>query len=270
MSAPVAALKIIWQSFGYRVRKREANNLAVTATMMLAFHMPFSDIVYRVAYALLLNIYVYLVNDFWDITVDLGSKGKDQDKTRYMAENRGAAVGAVLGLALLLLVGSLVHSRLLVIAFVANTLMIHVYSAWLKKVPIADLLMMALAGASMTMVGLPDKPLGWKLLGLLSLLSACYEVIQVVRDEPEDRAKGVRTTAVLLGSRASAWIYRAIMAGAAAYGFWVVGSPIGLALLLAVPLPLTPERASRSWDLARAVTGSVWLGLMAQLYLGYL
>jgi 4-hydroxybenzoate polyprenyltransferase len=270
VSALGAALKIIWQSFGYRVRKREANNLAVTATMMLAFHMPFADIAYRVVYALVLNIYVYLVNDFWDISVDLGSRGKDQEKTRFMAANRGAAVGAVLGLAALLLIGALVHSRLLVIAFVINTVMIHVYSSKLKKVPIADLLMMALAGASMTMVGLPDKVLGWKLLGLLSLLSACYEVIQVIRDEPEDRAKGVRTTAVLLGSRTSAWIYRAIMAGAAAYGFWIVGSPVCLALVLAAPLPLTPERASRSWDLARLVTGSVWLALMAQLYLGYL
>lgn len=270
MIAPPAALKIIWQSFGYRIRKREANNLAVTATMMLAFHLPWPDIVYRVAYALVLNIYVYLVNDFWDIGVDLGSAQKDQAKTKFMAENRGAAVAAILGLAALLLVGALVRSRLLVIAFVANTVMIHLYSAWLKKVPIADLLMMALAGASMTMVGLPELTMGWKLLGLLSLLCCCYEVIQVIRDEPEDRAKDVRTTAVLLGAGASAWIYRIVMAGAAAYGFFVIGSPVALALLAATPLPLTPQHAARSWDLARMVTGTVWLALMVQIYLGYL
>jgi 4-hydroxybenzoate polyprenyltransferase len=270
VSAPRAALKIIWQSFGYRVRKREANNLAVTGSMMLAFHMAWPDIVYRCVYALVLNVYVYLVNDFWDIDLDLGSERRSDDRVRFRAENRGATVGAILGLTLVLLLGSLVHSRLLVIALVANTIMIHLYSVWLKRVPIADLLMMALAGASMTMVGLPERVLGWKLLGLLSLLSCSYEVIQVIRDEREDRENEVRTTAVVLGSRASAWIYRGIMAGAAAYGFWIVGSPLALALLAATPLPLTPERASRSWDLARVVTGSVWLALMAQVYLGYL
>lgn len=270
MSPPIVALKILFESFVYRVRMREANNLAVTASMMAAFHLELPDFTYRCGYALFLNIYVYLVNDFWDIDVDLASPKKDRKKVRFMAENRSAAAGAILTLALVLLLAGFVHSRLLLLAFLINTVMIHAYSVWLKRVPIADLLMMALAGASMTMVGLPERPLGWKLLILLSLICSCYEVIQVIRDEPEDRQNDVRTTAVLLGARRAAWIYRAVMTLSAVYGLIIVGSPICLALLLAIPLPLTPERAPRSWDLARLITGSVWMGLMVQIYLGYL
>lgn len=270
MSGLAAALKIVWQSFAYRVRMREANNLAVTVSMMVAFALPWRDVLYRTGYALLLNVYVYLINDYCDIRVDLASEKKDHAKVRYMADHRGAALGALLGLGALLAAGALFHSWLLVGAFVANTVVITLYSAWLKRVPIVDLLLMAIAGGTMTIVGLPERQLGWLLLGLLSLLCASYEVIQVIRDEPVDRQSGVHTTAVLVGVRPAAWIYRGLMVGSAAYGFLVVGSLVPLALALGALLPLSPERAPRTWDMARIVSGSVWLALMAQVYLGYL
>jgi len=268
VSGLTAALTILWQSFAYRIRMREANNLAVTVSMMVAFALPWGDVLYRTAYALLLNIYVYLINDYCDIQVDLASDKKDQVKTRYMAQHRHAALGALLGLGALLLAGALWHSRLLLLTFAANTVLITVYSAWLKRVPLVDLVLMALAGGSMTMVGLPGQPLGWYLIGLLCLLSAAYEAIQVIRDEPTDREHGVRTTAVLLGARWASWVFRGIMVGAAAYGHLVLGSPVVLGLLLAAPLPLSPRRASRTWDMVRVIGGLVWLGLLLQIFLG--
>lgn len=270
MSGLAAGLRIVWQSFGYRLRMREANNLAVTVSMMVAFALPWPDVVVRTVYSLVLNVYVYLMNDYCDIAVDMGSPKKDHAKVQFMAEHRGAALGALIVLGVLLAAGALLHSWLLVAAFVCNTAVIGLYSAWLKRVPVVDLVLMALAGATMTMVGLPDRPLGWKLLGLLSLLSASYEVIQVVRDEPVDREHNVRTSAVLLGARASAWIFRLLAAGAAVYVALVIGSLLGLGLLLVLFLPLSPDRAARAWDLTRLVGGSVWLGLMAQIYLGQL
>lgn len=270
MSQILAALRILVQSFGYRLRMREANNLAVSASMMVAFAMPWSDVAYRGLYALVLNVYVYLMNDYFDIDVDLASPGKNQRKTQYMADHRGAALGALVGLGAALLGAALLHSWLLVVAFASNTVVILVYSAWLKRVPIADLVLMAIAGGTMTMVGLPGRPLGWTLIGLLALICASFEVIQVIRDEPADREKDVRTTAVLLGARRAGWIYRGLMVVAAGYGFLVVGSPVALVLLLAVPLPMTPQKAARSWDLVRVVAGSVWAALLVQIYLGYL
>lgn len=269
MSGLGAALKILWQSFAYRVRMREANNLAVSVSMMLAFALPWLDVLYRTGYALVLNVYVYLINDYCDIDVDLVSAKKDQAKVRFMAEHKGAALGALLGLGLVLLGAALAHSTLLVVAFVSNTVLIGAYSAWLKRVPFIDVLLMAAAGATMTIIGVPTGSLlGWKLIGVLALLSAGYETIQVIRDEPTDREQGVRTTAVLLGAMAAAWVFRAIMAGAAAYGFLVIGSPVGLGFALAVPLPLSTERATRTWDMVRIIGGLVWLGLLAQVYLG--
>jgi len=289
----LAALRILWQSFAYRVRMREANNLIVSVSMMLAFGLPGCDLVYRTVYALLLNVYVYLINDYCDIKVDLASEKKDRAKVRYMAEHKGAALGALLGLGALLLGAALLHTWLLqaprVIvgyrcpppppgfarwvlptAFVANTVVIGAYSAWLKRVPVVDLVLMAVAGSTMTIVGLPGRPLGWLLIALLGLLSAAYETIQVVRDEPSDRAHGVRTTAVLLGARRAAWIFRGIMVGSAVFGFLAIGSPVTFGLLLAAPLPLSPERAARTWDMVRIIGGLVWLGLLLQIYLGKL
>jgi 4-hydroxybenzoate polyprenyltransferase len=287
-----AALRILWQSFAYRIRMREANNLAVSVSMMLAFGLPVPDLLYRTAYALLLNVYVYLINDYCDIQVDLAAGSRDQDQVRYMSQHRGSALGALLGLGLTLLVAALVHAWLrrasgpalgyaeaaaphftswtLPTAFVANTILITGYSAWLKRVPFVDLLLMALAGGSMTIVGLPGRPLGWKLIGLLCLLSAGYQAIQVIRDEPADRQHGVRTTAVLLGADRAAWIFRGIMLGAACYGWLVIGSPVPLGLLLVLPLPLSPGRAARTWDMVRLIGGLVWLGLLLQIFLGKL
>lgn len=270
MSGLTAALQILWQSFAYRIRMREANNLAGAVSMMVAFALPWRDVIYRTVYALLLNVYVYLINDYCDIKVDLASDKKDRGKTQYMADHKGAALGALCALGALLLGAATFHSRLLVLAFAANTVLITAYSAWLKRVPFVDLLLMALAGGTMTIVGLPQQPLGWLLIGLLCLFSAAYQAIQVIRDEPADREHGVRTTAVLLGAGRASWVFRAIMLGAAAYGFFVVGSPVPLGLLLALPLPLTPQRAIRTWDMVRVIGGVVWLGLLAQIYLGIL
>lgn len=275
MSEVSAGLRIAVSSFGYRLRKREANNLAVTGSMMVAFGLPWPDLVFRGLFALLLNMYIYLINDVCDIRVDLASPGKDQDKTTFMAEHRGAALGAVIGEGLLLAVAAAVHAwlfgnGLLPIAFVANTVIIVGYSQWLKRVPFVDVAVMALAGASTTMVGVRNSPLGWKLLGILAILCAGYQVIQVIRDVPVDRKLGVRTTAVLMGAPRAAWLFRALVLVAAAYGFFGVGSFAALALAAGVFFPLDVDRAERAWDYARLLFGTVWLALLIQTYLGQL
>jgi 4-hydroxybenzoate polyprenyltransferase len=250
---------------------REVNNLAVTLSMMVAFGLPWPEILYRSAFALVLNILAYLINDYCDISVDLTSPQKNQLQVQLMAQNRGATLGALVSLALLLTAGGLLHSWHLVIAFLSSALVVLLYSAWLKSRPFVDLLLMIVAGATGTMIGIPAySPLGWKLLGLLALFSGCYESIQVIRDEPADRLKKVTTTAVFLGVKTTAWIYRLLIISAALFGLLLLRSPVPLALLLAAFVPLTPGQAARSWDMVRLILGSTWIGLMAQLYLGYL
>jgi 4-hydroxybenzoate polyprenyltransferase len=270
VSSIAAALRITWDALLYRVRKRELNNLPVTISLMAAFALPLGDVAYRATYSLLLNVFVYLLNDLCDIEVDLASPQKDQPKTRFLAEHRRAAAGALVGLGVLLLLGGLLHSALLTAAFCFNATVILLYSAWLKRQPIFDILMMVLWGAGMAAVGAPGTALGWKLIGLLALLCASFEAIQIVRDEPDDRAAGVTSTAVLLGTKRVAWIYRGIVVASATYGMFFVGSPLALILALGAALPLDPARANRTWDLVRALFGTAWLALLAQVYLGYL
>lgn len=263
------ALHIIWQSTLYRLRRREANNLIASVMLMVAFDLGLVDLLHRTLFALVLNIYVYLMNDYCDIDRDLGSSQKDHDKARFMGEHRAEALAAVLGLGGLLLGLSALHSLFLVGVLLANTLVVWAYSAWLKQVPITDILLMSIAGATMTAPGIPPMdPLGWKMLGFLGLICASFEVIQVVRDEPGDREAGVATTAVLLGAARAAWVFRGIVLGTSAYVVLVVGSLAGLGLLIALVLPLTPERASRTWDIGRLLFGAVLAILLVQVRLG--
>jgi 4-hydroxybenzoate polyprenyltransferase len=261
-----AALRIAWDAAVYRVRKREANNLLTTFTLMLALALPALDIAARTFFAVVLNVYIYLMNDFFDVEIDLASPTKDPRKTRFLSENRASALLALAALGVVLLGLALLHSPFLVGVFAANTVIVLVYSAWLKRFPVVDVLLMTLWGASMASAGVPPgSVLGWKLVGLLALLCASFEVIQVIRDEADDRATGIVTTAVLLGSGRAAWIFRAIVALSAAYGVLVLGSLSALGLLLGVLLPLAPSKADRSWDLARVLFGALWLALLVQI-----
>ncbi|MCK5798461.1 MAG: UbiA family prenyltransferase [Deltaproteobacteria bacterium] len=268
-----AGARIATASFAYRVKKREANNLAVTASMLLAFGLPWPDLLFRGLFALILNMYVYLINDVCDIQVDLASPGKDQDKTAFMASHRSAALFALAVEGALLAAAAALHawffsSWLLPIAFFANTLIIGAYSQWLKHIPFVDVAIMAVAGASTTMVGVPNTPRGWKLLGILAILSSSYQVIQVIRDSQVDTELDVHTTAVILGPSRAAWLFRFIVMGAAAYGFFALGSIAALAFILGVFFPLDVARAERTWDYARLLFGMVWLALVVQIYLG--
>jgi len=264
-----AAFVIAGQAALYRIRKREANNLVSTVSLMVAFQLPLGDMLYRTVWAVLLNLYIYLMNDYCDIERDLGSPQKDHAKARFMADNRHAARGALLGMGAILLVGAMAHSPLLAMAFVANTVVVWCYSAWFKQVPILDVVLMFICGITISLPGLPEHdPLGLKVAAILGLICASFEVIQVMRDEPGDRAAGVTTTAVLLGRRFTAWLFKAIVVAAAAYVSLWVGSLLGVILLAALLFPLTPERADRTWDLCRVLFGAVWFGVLVQVYLG--
>ena len=81
------------------------------------------------------------------------------------------------------------------------------------------------------------------------------EAVQVVRDEPSDRAAGVRTTAVVYGARAASRVAKVTMLAAAAYAALAI-HPAGAALALGVFVRLRPEQAAKSWDALRgAFTG---------------
>ncbi len=262
-----ASGRIVWDVAAYRVKKREAGNLVTSLTLAAAIGLAPRDIAYRAAFGVALNLFVYLVNDCFDVAIDLAAQGRDEARTRFLAAHTREGWGAVAALGALVLALGAAHSRGLFVTAAVNVAVIFLYSRVLKHRPLLDLVAMGLWGASMAMVGFPiDRADGWRLAGVLAILCMVTEAVQVLRDEPTDRAAGVRTTAVVLGPERTALIARALMLAAAVYAAAYV-NPVGAMFLAGVFVPLDPARASRSWDRLRVLFGLTWLAMLAVLRL---
>src|ERR1700746_2065516 len=94
----LAALRIIASVVAYRLRKLEMANLAGAGSIAVALHLPIGEVVIRTLFCFVLNALVYLNNDYIDIQIDLNSADKDAEKSRYLAENKRAALYAQLAL----------------------------------------------------------------------------------------------------------------------------------------------------------------------------
>jgi 4-hydroxybenzoate polyprenyltransferase len=258
------AARVVADAAVYRVKKREAGNLVTSVSLALALGLALRDVAHRLAFGLGLNLFVYLVNDCFDVDVDAHAEGRDRARTKFLAEHLASGwLGVVLvGLACLALAAA--HGRGLLLVFAINVVVIIAYSRWLKRTPIGDLVAMAAWGVSMALVGAPlDSSDGLRLVGLLGLLCVVTEGVQVIRDEPTDRAAGVRTTAVAIGVGATAWITRAMIVASAAYATLLLHRWLGLALLLGLSTTFTTEAAERSWDRLRVLFGLTWLAILA-------
>jgi len=258
-----AAWRIVADTAIYRIRKREAGNLVTSMTLAVALSLPWPDIAWRFGFGLMLNLFVYVLNDCYDVGLDLQAPGRDHARTRFLAAHRRAGWAAVAVVTAVVAAAGALHGLGLFLAFAATLVVVGAYSLRLKHTPVADVLAMGAWGVTMAMVGFPlaSRP-GWWLAGLLGLLCMVTEVVQVIRDEPSDRAAGVRTTAVALGPAAAAWLGRVLIAASAAYAALLLHRWVGLALVAGAFVRLTPERAARSWDLLRVLFGLAWLAIL--------
>jgi len=201
------------------------------------------------------------------VRLDLAAPGRDHERTKFLAAHVRAGWTAVGALTVVVAVVAALHGTGLLLSFAATAVVIAAYSAWLKRLPVVDVLAMGAWGITMALVGFPlaSHP-GWWLAGLLGFLCMVTEVVQVIRDEASDRQAGVRTTAVVLGPAATGWIGRLLVVAAAAYAVAFLHRWVGLALLLGVFVPLSPARIDRSWDVLRALFGLTWLALLFLFY----
>jgi 4-hydroxybenzoate polyprenyltransferase len=260
----LSPLRIVVDAAAYRLKRHEAGNLVTSMTLAVALALPFGEIAYRFCFGALLNLWVYLVNDCFDIDIDLGAPGRDHERTRYLADHRTSAWLTTLGLFAALLGMAAAHGRDLLVVLLTTAVIIVGYSRVLKHHPIVDLVAMAGWGVSMAWLGTPlDCRAGLWLAGLLGVLCMVTEAVQVLRDLPSDRAAGVRTTAVLLGERGTQLVARILIVIAATYAVLLLHRVVGAALLLALFVPLSAAKAIRAWDLLRVTFGLVWLGLLA-------
>jgi 4-hydroxybenzoate polyprenyltransferase len=265
----LAAVRVAWRIAAdvaiYRLRKREAGNLATSLTLAVALGLGPADLASRAGFGALLNLFVYLVNDCFDVGIDLRAPGRDNARTRFLAEHLTAAWATVGVLTALLVAWGALHSTGLLLTALVNVVVIVVYSRVLKHRPLLDLVAMAAWGLSMAMVGFPlNSATGWRYAGLLAILCMVTEAVQVLRDESSDRAAHVRTTAVVLGPRVTAVVARVLLVAAAVYAAALL-HPVGAALALGALVSFEPDRANASWDRLRALFGLTWLALLALL-----
>ncbi|MCA9681846.1 MAG: UbiA family prenyltransferase [Myxococcales bacterium] len=265
-----AALKILLDVATFRLRRLEMANIAGALAIAVACHASLAEIGYRGAFALLLNLLVYLNNDWYDLDDDLASAAKDQRKNAYLAANLGAGLRAQIGLLGVLAVMAWAFGGGLWLPLIAGGGVCWAYSAGLKRIPICDVLAMVAWGVAMPMVGLaPGHPEGWLLLGQLGLFSGVFESIQVIRDHDTDAAAGVRTTAVVLGPARARLLVRAMMIAAGLYaGFcfswWIAPLPLAAAL---IPMP-DGDVGGSYWNRVRVTLGLAMIAETVLIWLG--
>lgn len=258
-----SAFRVLADVVAYRLRKREGGNLLTSITLALALATPIGDVAYRLVFGVVLNVFIYLLNDCIDVRIDLIASGRDTERTARLQEHIREAWAMVVFLGASLAVLGAVHSVGLLVTFVANATLIAVYSRWLKRLPVLDILAMAGWGLTMATVGFPlDSLAGWRFAGLLAILCAVTEVVQVVRDRSSDRRAGLRTTAVVLGIGPTVWIGRGLILVAAAYTFLVLNPIIGVGFLSALIVPIDESTAVQAWDRLRIIFGLAWIGLL--------
>lgn len=265
----VAELKIIADVARFRLRRLEMANLMAAVAIMVAMRLPGAELLARTLFGVLLNLLVYLNNDWFDLEDDLASQTRDREKTEFLARHRAAGKHAQIGLSGLLFGFAVFWGGGLLWVGVVGAGVCAAYSKIFKRMPYVDVVAMMVWGAAMPAVAVPaGYDVGWLLLGQLALFSGVFESIQVLRDREADAKIGVRTTAVVLGARRCALLIRGMLVLCAAYA-GIVFHP----LLAAVPLGAAgfavPHASLGSyWHRIRFALGPTLLAECALIYWG--
>src|ERR1041385_156938 len=264
----LSGLKIVVGVVAYRLRKLEMANLAAAVAIAVALHLGPLDVAYRTLFAFLLNVLVYLNNDYLDVGMDLNSTGKDTEKTKYLSEDLRAAHVAQIVLSAVLVALAIPFDSGLLIALAIGGGICILYSAYLKRTPFMDIPAMMIWGLGMPLCGVPWRNLlGWCMALQLGWFSGVFESIQVMRDADEDAMEGVRTTGVVLGKKRTLLLARVLMIVSTAYAALVL-HPIAAAVsALALVVPFSPDKVARYWTQVKLVYGIAWLVICALIFL---
>ena len=263
-----ATFKILVGVVAYRLRKLEMANLAAAASIALALHLPLLEVVWRTAFAFVLNVLVYLNNDYVDVGMDLNSTGKDAEKTRFLADHLGAAIGAQLVLVAICVAAAFAVDIGLLLPLITGGGICWWYSAKLKRTPFMDVPAMMIWGLAMPLCGLPWwSLLGWCMAIQLGLFSGVFESIQVMRDADEDALEGVRTTGVVLGKARTLVLARGLMIVCSVYGALVLHPVAGALSAVALIIPFSEQHIARYWTQVKLAYGVTWLFVCAWVFL---
>jgi 4-hydroxybenzoate polyprenyltransferase len=264
-----AAFKIVSDVLIFRLRKLEMANLAAATSIAFSLGLPIGTVIWRTLFALVLNVLVYLNNDYIDVAVDLQSGNKDTEKSRFLQDNIKAALLAQLTLLALLATAAFLFDHGLLVPLLAGGGVCLWYSAQLKRQPIADVMAMIVWGVTMPLCGVPLASmlgLGGALALQLGLFSGVFECIQVMRDADEDALEGLRTTGVVLGQRRTLLLTRALMVASTVYALLVLHPLAALVTAAALAVPFRLNQQEAYWTRVKLVYGVAWLVICGFVY----
>ena len=263
-----AGVRIVASVVGYRLRKLEMANLAAAVSIALSLRLPWGELVYRTLFAFVLNVLVYLNNDYCDVALDLKAGDKDADKSHFLAAHLPAARGAQWALFALLALSASLHDHGLFVPLLLGGGACVWYSARLKHRPFTDVLAMMVWGATMPLCGSPaDSALGLSLALQLGLFSGVFETVQVLRDREQDGKHGLRTTSVVLGAQRTLLLSRGLMLAVSLYALAAMHPLAALISAGALALPFRAHAVERYWTQIKLVYGVAWLFICAFAYL---
>lgn len=265
-----AELQILSDVTTYRLRRLEMANLGGTFALALALHLPWPEVALRLGFGLLLNILVYLNNDYLDGDDDLAADSRDHGKTDFLMRHRGAALRAQLGLVAALALLAAWHDDGLGLVLLLGGGVCFAYSLVLKRRPVVDVLAMMAWGVAMPLAGVPTDRIAEAapLLVMLGLFSGVFESIQVVRDLDEDRARGVRTTAVVFGRGATLLLMRVLACAAAVHAWSSFGLAVAIPIAWGVVRPVADTDPNALWNRMRGLCGLAFVIACWRLWSG--
>jgi 4-hydroxybenzoate polyprenyltransferase len=264
-----AAFKIVSDVLIFRLRKLEMANLAAASSIAFALGLPIGAVVWRTLFALVLNVLVYLNNDYIDVAVDLQSSNKDNEKSRFLHDNIRAALLAQLSLLALLATAAFLFDHGLLVPLFAGGGVCLWYSAQLKRLPIADVMAMIIWGVTMPLCGVPLAEmlgLGGMLALQLGLFSGVFECIQVMRDADADALEGLRTTGVVLGQKRTLLLTRVLMVSSTAYALVALQPIAALVSAVALLVPFKQNQQEAYWTRVKMIYGVSWLVICGFVY----
>ena len=217
-----------------RLKRKEANSLITNFMLLLAFHFGVADIAIRMAVTFVLNVLVYFINDFIDVEIDLANEKKDHTKALYIKEHKRTAFALIVCVSAALLILTLLYSQSVCFGVILALLIIFLYTDYFKNMAYFDIIGCFVWGVSMAWPAIPDfSPQGIKLILLIGVFTASFEVVQCIKDYESDKQYDLRTTPIVIGIPKAFLLARSMYVLAAVYTVFVLGEIQGILLLAA-------------------------------------
>ncbi len=247
-------------SFVTRLRHGEGVLLAINASIILYASAPLLTMGAQFLISILVLALLYSYNDLYDCHLDQKNPKKDQELVSLLIAHRPRFYRVLtLQAAITLLLSILFAGSTSIKAIVSVLLMNAIYSRYLKRIPVIDVIWIALVGA--VYVAILEVPLDYRIYVLVGVMTGISHIYQVLGDQSVDRQNEVRTTAVFSPNVASA-----LLLGFCAVLFLVLehlfSLPIALTALLPYGLHLSMANPRRAWQLSKIYFAIIWLSLL--------